>query len=106
MFCLVKIYQGKLKNNGSEAFRFTAKDYKKVHGAFCSGGTGLSLVFDNGRIVMLRNFEQRESTDLPPNKRPLLFEEKVNKEIISGVITGLENLTPAQNLSVYLILEE
>ncbi|MFH2143036.1 MAG: hypothetical protein ABIJ97_11470 [Bacteroidota bacterium] len=105
MYCLHKIYEGKLKNKGSESFRFTVKDFKKIRGAFCSGGTGLSLVFDNGRTVMLRNFEQRESTDIPPNKRPLIFEEKLNNEIITGVIMAMDNPSPTKNHSVYLILE-
>ena len=104
MYCLVKIYEGNLKNQGSESFRYTIKDYKKVHGAFCSGGTGLSLVFDSGQKVLLRNFEQRKSLDVPPNKRPILFERGINAALITGVLTKMEDDLPEQ-CSAYLIVE-
>lgn len=101
MYSLHKIYEGKLKNQGSESFRFTIKDLKKVHGAFCSGGANLSLAFDNGKKVVLHGFEFSQNTDCPPNERPIVFEEAIEMELISGVLTGEAGKTA----SVYLILE-
>lgn len=101
MYSLNKIYEGQLKNQGSESFRFTIKDFKKVHGAFCSGGANLSLAFDNGKKVVLQGFEFSHSLDCPPNKRPIFFEQAIEMELISGVITG----QPSADSSVYLIME-
>jgi hypothetical protein len=102
MYSLHKIYGGDLKNQGSESFRFTIKDFKKVRGAFCSGGVNLSLNFDNGRKVFLHEFEFGKATDCPPNKRPVIFEKDLDMELISGVVSG----TMGQQTSVYLILEK
>ena len=100
MYSLVKIYEGKLKNQGSESYRFTIKNYKKVQGAFCSGGANLSLAFDNGKKVVLHGFEFSREIDCPPNKRPVLFKEPLEMEIISGVVTG----NAGTDTSVYLII--
>lgn len=102
MYSLHKIYQGKLQNQGSDSFRFTIKDFKKVSAAFCSGGVNLSLAFDNGKKVMLHSFEFGKNTDCPPNKRPLKLSEPIEMEIISGVVSGLVGT----ETSVYLILEK
>jgi hypothetical protein len=102
MYSLHKIYGGDLKNQGSESFRFTIKDFKKVRGAFCSGGVNLSLNFDNGRKVFLHKFEFGKATDCPPNKRSFIFEKDLDMELISGVVSG----TMGQQTSVYLILEK
>ncbi|HNQ68825.1 MAG TPA: hypothetical protein PKN32_10630 [Bacteroidales bacterium] len=96
-----KIYEGKLQNQGSESFRFTIKDFKRVQAVFCSGGVNLSLAFDNGKKVLLHGFEFSKNTDCPPNKRPVIFSEAIEMEIISGVISG----TMGKDSSVYLILE-
>lgn len=101
MYSLHKIYGGDLKNQGSESFRFTIKDFKKVRGAFCSGGVNLSLAFDNGKKVLLHGFEFSKKPDCPPNKRPLFFQEPIEMEYISGVVNG----TMGNESSVYLILE-
>ncbi|HBS88091.1 MAG: hypothetical protein A2W91_05550 [Bacteroidetes bacterium GWF2_38_335] len=106
MYSLVKIYQGNLKNQNNEAFRFTVKDYKKVCGAFCTGGTYLSLAFDNERDVMLRSFEQREMMDVPPNKRPVFFKRNIEMDIIKGVITKKGTFKPKDVFSVYLIMQK
>lgn len=102
MYCLNKIYQAGLQGRSSESFRFTIKDFKKVHGAFCTGGTNLSLAFDNGKNLKLNGFEFMSAMDVPPNKRPVLFKEPIETDLISGVVTG----TPGQKASVYLILEK
>lgn len=101
MYSLHKIYGGKLENQGSESFRFTIKDFKKVHGAFCSAGVNLSLAFDNGKKLMLHGFEFGKNTDCPPNKRPIIFDEDIEMELVSGVVSG----EMGTNGSVYLILE-
>ena len=104
MYCLVKIYEGSFANRWSDAFLFTVKDYKKVHGAFCSGGADLSIAFESGRKVFFRNLEQRTSTDFPPNKRPVFFEKVLESETISGVIAFTDNAKRVDNISVYLLL--
>lgn len=101
MYSLVKIYEGKLKNQGSESYRFTIKAFKNVHGAFCSGGVNLSLAFDNGKKVVLHGFEFSREIDCPPNKRPVLFNEPLEMELISGVVTG----ETGRDASVYLIMK-
>lgn len=101
MYSLHKIYQGQLQNQGSESFRFTIKDYKKVKAAFCSDGIDLSLVFDNEKSVMLHGFEFNKNKDCPPNKRVIEFDEAIEAEIISGVVSG----EMGKQSSVYLILE-
>ena len=104
MYCLVKIFEGSLVNRLSDAFSFTVKDYKKVHGAFCSGGADLSIAFESGRKIFFRNFEQRASTDFPPNKRPVFFEKVLDNETISGIIAFTDNARKVDNVSVYLLL--
>lgn len=104
MYCLVKIYEGSFANRLSDAFSFTVKDYKKVHGAFCSGGADLSIAFESGKKVLFRNLEQRTSTGFPPNKRPVFFEKALDMEIISGVIAFTDNAKRPDNVSVYLLL--
>lgn len=102
---LVRIYKGTLEGRNSEAFRFTIKDYKKVLGAFSIGGNELSLVFNNGNTVLLRNFEQQKSLDVQPNKRPFLFERPLCMELITGVIRRIEAKSK-EIVNVYLILEK
>ena len=104
MCFLLKIFDGNLENNGTKSFEFTIKDYKKVRGVFASGETNVSLAFDNGRKVMLRNFEQRKTNDNPPNKRPLIFDKAIDMEIIKGVITSINKEITKE--SIYLILEK
>ena len=104
MCYLLKIFDGELKNNGTKAFEFTIKDYKKVRGVFASGETNLSLAFDNGKNILVRNFEQRNTSDNPPNKRPLLFDKAIEMEIIKGVIISINKTITKQ--SIYLILDK
>jgi len=66
----------------------------------------LSLTFDNGKEVLLRNFEFQAAMDTPPNKRPFIFEKPVQMEIISGVICNELRIPASNNVSVYLIMEE
>ena len=106
MYCLVKIFEGSLANRWSDSFRFTVKNYKKVHGVLCSGGTDLSIAFDSGRKIFCRNLEQRRNTDIQPNKRPMFFEKALECELISGVITFTDNTKKVDDVSAYLILEE
>jgi len=105
MCYLHKIYEGKLANKGSESFRFTMKGFTRVMGAFCSAGNTLSLAFANGRKVVFDKYEAGSNRNVPPNKRPMLFDKPLQMELISGVITGIDELSPAENQSVYLILE-
>ncbi len=105
MCCLHKIYEGKLSHKGSESFRFTVKGFTRVKGAFCSAGNTLSLAFANGKKVVIDKYEAGSNSDVPPNKRPLLFDKPLQMELITGVISGIDELSPAQNQSVYLILE-
>ena len=103
MCYLHKIFDGKLKNNGTNAFEFEIKDYTKVRGVFASGDTNISLAFDNGKAVLIRNFEQRKDSNIAPNKRPLLFDKSIKMELIKGVITNIDLAKTTE--SVYLILE-
>ena len=106
MYFLHKIYQGNQANKGSESFSFTVKDYKKVCGVFCSGGTALSLVLDKQKKIIIRNFEQRNTSDIPPNKRPLLFEKSIEMDLISGVISNTDGTPIERKVSIYLILKK
>ncbi len=101
MFCLLKIYGGIPENQGSEAFCFTKKGFKRVLGAFCSGGADLSLVFDNGNKVVLHGFEFVKNSDCPPNKRLFIFQEPAEAGLIYGVVSS----QTGKGVSVYLILE-
>lgn len=108
MFCLHKIYEGSPRI--SDAFRFTAKDYQKAHGVFASGPAELSLAFDNGEKLLIRNFEERFSSHIAPNKRPFLFNREINQKLVSGVITGLKikekDMERLNVISVYLIVSK
>ena len=106
MHFLHKIYQGNQANKGSETFSFVVKDYKHVCGVFCSGGTALSLVLDNKKKILLREFEQRNTSDVPPNKRPLLFDKTIDMDFINGVISNTDGTPIDREVSVYLILKK
>jgi hypothetical protein len=102
MYYLHKIFEGNLKNHGSASFRYTANEHKKVCGAFCSGDSSVSLAFRNKGTVVLHNLHFGNAMDSPPNKRPLLFPEKIAMDMASGVVTG----GIKKDVSVYLIVEK
>ena len=105
MINIVKIYNGELVNQGSNSFEWVNKDYTKLKSVFCSPGVNLALAFENGRKIMFRALEQRESVGIEPNKRVFELEKELQKEIISGVVSRTEP-TSSNEASIYLILEK
>ena len=101
MYSLHKIFEGNLADHGCASFRYTAKEHKNVRGAFCTGNCSVSLSLQNAGKVFLHNFYLGTATDVPPNRRPVLFPNTVKMDMANGVITGAIK----KDISVYLIIE-
>jgi hypothetical protein len=102
MYCLDKIFEANTSEHGSASFRYTAREHKKVRGAFCTGDCSVSIAFQNQGALTLHNFHFGNALDTAPNKRPVLFPQEITMDMASGVITG----SIKKDVSLYLIFEE
>ena len=100
---LIKIYESN-KENLHQKFEWNSGEYKKLLSVFCSPNVQLSLVFENGKKIAIRAFNFKNGTSVPPNNRAFRIEKDLDNEIISGVISRVEN--NKDPISVYLILEK
>lgn len=97
MYSIVNIFKAKLENNGHQSFSYELNSYRKVCGVFFTGGTSLSLAFENGFHVTLTNYENYDSLNIPPNKRPIYFQKELEMKLVSGTIKlHQENLRRAE----------
>ena len=96
-----KIFRSKSGSLKHQTFEWNTEEHKKLKAVFCSPGTQLSLTFENGKKIILRGFECRESKDTKPNNRVFKIEKDLDNEIISGIISKAGGTA-----SVYLILEK
>lgn len=85
-----------------QAFEWKTQEFKCLKAVLCSPDTSLSLVFDKGRKVVLRNLDYRKTQGVAPNKRAFIINKTLNKEIILGVLS----IFASENTSVYFLLEK
>lgn len=84
-----------------QAFEWNSGEFKTLKAVLCSPDTSLSLAFDNGKKVAVRNLNF-EKTQCAPNKRAFIINKTLNKELILGVLSIFAN----KNTSVYFLLEK
>ena len=92
--------------NGSlhHRFEWNSEEYKKLNAVFCSPDVQLSLVFNDGKEVFLRQFNFEEALSISPNSRVIFIEKSLKNEIITGVASL--NIPSFKNKSIYLIVEK
>ena len=91
-------------NKAHHRFEWNSGEYKKLKAIFCSPDVQLSLVFNDGKQVFLRQFNFEESVSTPPNSRVIFINKELKNEVITGVVSVGD--VKSEYKSVYLIVEK
>jgi hypothetical protein len=90
------------KDKKHQSFSWVSNQEQTLKAIACSSDTELSLSFENGKSLMFRQFENRQSQNAIPIKRTIIINKTLKHEIILGVLSNFAERNP----SIYFLVEK